>query len=106
MTAQVAILFCALFAAMPLFAREKTDVLVMNNGDRWTCEIKELNDGVLYVSIDYMKGTSQVDWAKVHHLESKQLFIVTAVDGSVYTGLIKTVDSAAARPMRIVRRIR
>lgn len=34
-----------LFAA-PLYAREKTDVLVMKNGDRLTCEVKGLEVGV------------------------------------------------------------
>src|ERR1700758_2721242 len=59
----------ALFlAAWPLFARDKVDVLVMNNGDRLTCEIKGLSSGALYVGLDYVQGTVQVDWSKVHHV--------------------------------------
>ena len=69
-----------------LFARDKTDVLVMRNGDRITCEAKGLDAGVLYVSIDYVDGTTSVDWSKVARLESKQLFVVKTEDGSVYTG--------------------
>jgi hypothetical protein len=34
--------------SLPLFAGEKTDVIVMKNGDRFTCEIKSLSAGVLY----------------------------------------------------------
>src|SRR5205807_2545207 len=37
-----------------VFARDKTDVLVMKNGDRITCEVKKLNAGVLYVDVDYV----------------------------------------------------
>src|SRR5271170_3200281 len=96
-----AMLFFALVAASPLFAREKTDVLVMNNGDRLTCQIKALDAGVLSVSFDYIKGTTQVDWSKVRHLESKQLFTVRTEDGSVYTGTLSTSGIGPARPMHI-----
>jgi hypothetical protein len=102
MKALVAILFCGFFFVPQLFARDKSDVIVMNNGDHLTCEIKGLSDGVLYVSLDYIQGTSSVDWLKVHRLESKQLFIVTTGNGSVYTGAIRTDDDAAERPIRIV----
>ena len=35
-------LSCLLLFAVPVSAREKSDVLVMRNGDRLTCEIKSL----------------------------------------------------------------
>lgn len=95
------IVSCVLLVATPLFAREKTDVLVMSNGDRLTGEIKGLDASVLYVSFDYIDGTASVDWSKVRHLESKQLFIVKTEDGSVYTGTLSTAETGAARPVRI-----
>ena len=67
------ILITLLLLAAPLFGRDKTDVLVMKNGDRMTCEVKGLNGGVLYVSFDYIDGTTSVQWSKVAHLESNQL---------------------------------
>jgi hypothetical protein len=85
----------------PLFAREKTDVIVMNNGDRLTCEIKGLDSGVLYVKLDYILGTSSVQWSKVHHLESRQLFIVKTESGSVYTGALSSSDVPGDRAMKI-----
>jgi hypothetical protein len=93
--------FALLLVTAPLFARDKTDVLVMNNGDRVTCEIKGLDASVLYVSIDYIDGTASVDWSKVRHVESKQLFIVKTQDGSVYTGTLSTSETGGARPVRI-----
>ena len=46
MSMRVAVLSFILFlSATPLFAREKTDVLVMKNGDHLTCEIKGLDSG-------------------------------------------------------------
>ena len=62
-----AVVFCALLLTTPMLAREKSDVLVMNNGDRLTCEIKGLDAGVLYVSFDYIKGTTEVN--RVYHID-------------------------------------
>lgn len=84
-----------------LFAREKTDVLVMKSGDRLTGEIKGLDQGVLYVKFDYILGTSSVQWSKVAYLESKQLFIVKTTDGSVYTGTLSTAETEDKRPIKI-----
>ncbi len=66
------ILSSTLLVGAPLFARENTDVLVMKNGDRMTCQGKGLDAGVLYVSFDYMDGTTSVQWSKVARLESKR----------------------------------
>jgi len=95
------ILITLLLLAAPLFGRDKTDVLVMKNGDRMTCQIKGLNGGVLYVSFDYIDGTTSVQWSKVAHLESNQLFIVKTEDGAVYTGKLKTPETPAGQPVKI-----
>jgi hypothetical protein len=101
MSIRALILSSFLLLAAPLFARDKSDVMVMKNGDRMTCEIKGLDGGVLYVSFDYIDGTASVDWSKVAHLESKQLFIVKTQDGSMYTGTLDTAETAAGRPAKI-----
>ena len=100
MNLRAAVLMSLIFVA-PLFAREKTDVLVMKNGDHLTCEIKGLDQGVLYVSFDYILGTSSVQWSKVAYLESKQLFVVKTADGSTYTGALSTAESEEKRPVKI-----
>ena len=76
-----------------MYARTKSDVLVMTNGDHLTCEIKGLGAGVLYASFDYILSTQSVEWSKVDHIESKQLFIVRTENGSVYTGTLATVGA-------------
>jgi hypothetical protein len=90
--------FFLLFAA-PVCA-QKNDTLVMKNGDRLTCEIKSLDAGVLYVSLDYVDGTISVQWSEVVHIESKRLFIVRTGDGSVYRGLLSTNAVAADEPVK------
>jgi hypothetical protein len=91
------LLFVPLFAS----ARESTDVIVMQNGDRLTGEVKALNAGVLYVSLPYVIQTLSVDWSKVKRLESKQLFFVKTEDGSVYRGVLNSRETAAGRPIEI-----
>ena len=51
MNARFRLLTLVLLFAMPLYARDKTDVMVMTNGDRLTCEVKGLDAGVLYLSL-------------------------------------------------------
>ena len=46
-----------LFLALPLFGRENTDVIFMQNGDRMTGQVKGLDAGVLYVSLPYVIQT-------------------------------------------------
>jgi hypothetical protein len=89
------------FLAPPLFAREKTDLLVMKNGDRISCEIKGLRSNTLYISVDYILNTLSVDWSKVDHVQSKQLFIVRTQDGTVYTGALSTPETSGGRPLQI-----
>jgi hypothetical protein len=88
-------------SALPLHARDKTDVLVMKNGDHMTCEVKGLEQGVLYVSFDYIDGTTSVDWSKVLRLESKQLFVVKTSGGEVYLGTLRTPERPADQPVKI-----
>jgi len=89
------------FFAGGLMARTKTDVVVMSNGDRFTCEIKRLERGVLYASFDYVDGTIAVEWSKVARVESSQLFIVHVQDGSIYEGTIRTPESTAQQPVKM-----
>ena len=101
MNIRVAFLISALVLATPSFARNNTDVLVMKNGDRMTCQVKGLDEGVLYVSFDYIDGTASVQWSKVARLQSNQLFIVKTEDGSVYTGRLNTPETPAGQPVKI-----
>lgn len=100
MKIRAVILFCQLLVVVPLFARESTDVVVMDNGDRLTGEVKALDGGVLYVSLPYAIQTLSVDWSKVVRLESHQLFIVKTEDGTVYEGVLNSRETGG-RPIKI-----
>ena len=101
MNARVFFLFAALLAVSGVPAREKSDVIVMKNGDKITCEVKGLSSNTLYISVDYILNTQSVDWTKVDHIESKQLFLVRTQDGTIYTGALSTPASPAGRPLQI-----
>jgi hypothetical protein len=101
MKIRILIYTCILLLSPPLFARDNTDVLVMKNGDRMTGEIKALSGGVLSVKLSYAQGTIAVEWSQVAHLESDQLFLIQAQDGTVYTGKLSTAPTSGGRPMSI-----
>jgi hypothetical protein len=90
-----------LLLSVPVFAQENTDVLVMKNGDRFTCEIKGLTAGVLSVKLSYVDGTISMQWSQVAHLESNRLFLVKTESGQVYTGKLSTVDTSNDPPVKI-----
>jgi len=93
-TAAILLLLSA-FAAS-LYARPKTDVLIMRNGDHITCEIRALEKGQLKIKTDYTTGTVPVDWSEVERIESVQYFKVEMQDGRRYSGTIKREPTSAA----------
>ena len=90
-----------LTSASLLFARDKSDVIVMKNGDHITCEVQSVDSGGVYASVDYIDGTVKIEWSKVARIDSKQPFIIQTEDGSVYTGTIKTVESQPGAPVTL-----
>jgi len=101
MTFRAVILCCHLLCALPLFARENTDVIVMRNGDTFTGQIKGLDSGVLYVGLSYVVQTLSVDWSQVARVKSKQQFLVKTEDGSVYRGVLNSTEEPSGRPVEI-----
>jgi hypothetical protein len=87
--------------AYPAFSRDKTDVIVMKNGDRFTCEVKRIEGGVLEADFDYVDGTVSIDWLKVARLESTSLFLVQLQDGSIYSGKVITPETLSGIPVKI-----
>ena len=69
-------------------SHQKTDIVHMKNGDKITCEIQSLQKGQLSVKPDYTTDAILIDWARVAHLESSQLFVVTDPDGKTYSGIL------------------
>jgi putative salt-induced outer membrane protein YdiY len=83
-----------LLCAGSSFGKRKDDVVIMNNGDKFTGEIKELQYGELVFKSSYMKDDVHLDWKEVKTLQSQDTFIVGLKDGERVTGFIEKEASA------------
>ena len=86
-------IFLMMLLNVPLLAQpERTDVIIMKNGDRITCEITGVKYGTLYARLDYIDGIIEIDWSKVAKVESNRLFIIKTEDGSFHEGKISPAE--------------
>ena len=76
------------FLCVPVQAKRK-DVVVMNNGDRFTGEVKRLQDGLLYVSTDYVSGNIGLDWNQVKSVQSTATYRIVLTNGKRFEGKIE-----------------
>jgi len=74
-----------------LEARPKTDVIILENGDHITGEIKKLDRGKLTLKTDWM-GTIEIEWNRIEKLESEYFYEVELSSGAKYFGSIKTAE--------------
>jgi len=70
---------------------EKTDVIVLANGDRITGEIKNLEAGILQYSTDTM-GTVNIEWRFVSEITSNTSQVVELTDGSRILGQLHSPE--------------
>jgi len=66
-------------------AAPKTDVVVLENGDRITGEIKSLEHNRLRYSTSHM-GTIYIEWDKIRRIETNQYLLLERSDGVRYYG--------------------
>jgi putative salt-induced outer membrane protein YdiY len=76
--------------ASPALA-DKTDIIHLKNGDRVTCEIKQLERGRLKVSTDSM-STVYIEWKDILRISSKEFYVVELQDGSRLQGTLAAPD--------------
>jgi putative salt-induced outer membrane protein YdiY len=97
--------FVLLFAAATMAVatsasgRAKTDVVVLNNGDTITGEIKELYRGLLKLSTDAM-STVNIEWDDVKTLTSRYYFEIEDKDGYKYYGTPEMTEDGQVRVTR------
>jgi hypothetical protein len=86
-----------LLAALPAAAREKTDVVVLRNGDRLTGEIKGMSRGKLDLSTDDA-GRLSIEWDKVQSATSSHQYEVELSSGKRIYGIL---DSPTAGQLAV-----
>ncbi len=77
--------------ATPLIA-QKTDVVILRNGDHITGEVKKLALGKLSYSTDDM-GTISIEWEKIVRITSRHYFEVELTSGLRYFGNLQEADT-------------
>ena len=73
--------------------RDKIDEIVMDNGDRIICEIRDLERGILKVKPDYTKGFVYIEWIHVENISSSQLFEFEITDGRRLYGTLRATEA-------------
>ncbi len=76
-----------LLGSLPLAAGEKTDVVILKNGDRITGEIKQLERGKLEVGTDSI-GTIYMNWLDIERLTSGQQLEAEVQSGEKFFGTL------------------
>jgi len=88
---------------LPVSAREKSDLLVLKNGNSINGEIIKLSRGLLTFKTDSM-GTLEIKWEDIEQISSKFQFAVEDTRGRIYVGRIqvaaesKSIDIVGPRP--------
>jgi hypothetical protein len=92
MKLQILIIVALAFLLIPSFLQaERTDVVILNNGDRITGEIKKLERGKLEYKTDDV-GTIYIDWAKIDYISSINQFDIELETGVRYIGYIEMAE--------------
>ncbi len=66
---------------------QKTDVITIDNGDRVTCEIKELKQGRVRIKTDYTE-TYLLEWLHVVSVQSDRTFMLLLTSGEWVSGAL------------------
>ena len=84
-------LFASLLLGGPAFGydRDKSDVVIMRNGDHMSGDIVSLEYGTLTLKTD-KAGTVYIEWPSVRSVSSKFAFAVERIGGTKFYGAITT----------------
>lgn len=72
-------------------AAEKTDAVILVNGDSIRGEVKSLEFGVLRYGTDSM-GTVSIDWEDIVHVSSRQDLQIELSDGTRFFGSLENIE--------------
>src|SRR4029077_18281445 len=93
--AVLSLLACVLLCAPSrAYDRDKSDVVVLRNGNYLTGDIVSLEYGMLTLKTDQM-GTLHIEWPAIRSISSKFAFAVERADGIKSYGVVATSDDGA-----------
>ena len=92
------LLLASLLACICSAARaNRKDVVIMNNGDHFTGQVKRLQDGLLYVETDYASGNIGLDWDQVQSVQSTATYRIVLNNGKRLEGKIEKRSGEKAK---------
>lgn len=77
----------------PAAQAKRKDVVVMNNGDHFTGEVKRLQNGLLFVETEYVSGNIGLDWSQVQSVHSTATYRIVLNNGRRLDGKIEKDSS-------------
>src|SRR5271168_1764959 len=77
---------------------QRKDVVIMNNGDHFTGEVKRLQNGLLFVETDYVSGNIGLDWNQVESVQSTATYRIVLNNGRRLEGKIEKNSGEKAAP--------
>src|SRR5262249_44138164 len=89
--ASLAVVLTLIICLTNAFAKRADDIVFLKNGDRLTGEIKKLQRGELEFKASYMAESGQLDWSEVASLTSKDSYLISMVDGQIFTARFELV---------------
>ena len=86
-----------------LKVKHKNDIIVMENGDRNTGEIKKMEFGILYLKSDRVADTMKLDWERVVSVESIARYEFETASKDIYIGIpAKPSEGAVPGELKII----
>src|SRR5271170_2725635 len=76
---------------------QRKDVVIMNNGDRFTGEVKRLENGLLFVETAYVAGNIGLDWNQVESVQSTATYRIVLNNGKRLEGKIEKLSGEKAK---------
>lgn len=93
--------FGCIFLVMPLLSclcpsaqAKRKDVVVMNNGDHFTGEVKRLQNGLLFIETEYVSDNIGLDWNQVQSVQSTATYRIVLNNGQRLDGTIEKDSSS------------
>jgi hypothetical protein len=83
-------------ACFPAQAKRK-DVVIMNNGDHFTGEVKRLQDGLLFLATDYVSSSIALDWNQVQSVQSTATYRIVLNNGERIEGKIEKISGESRK---------
>lgn len=89
---KIVTLFLLLIGNIAYADEPKTDTLILYNGDKVTCAVKQLTLGKLQVKTSDL-GTLNIKWYKIAQIETKQILEIILKDRTKIYGTMSKTDS-------------